>query len=171
MGTWAGTAANAYVWNAAAHPDRTNLGSYALNGWLYDTHGGSLPTQFAPDDPPGTYFSKDTAIRHPTTTPEFVDAVWPDLWPTPADTPDDPADLYDGVPDENRAPMMMRAGIARHGSRPAPAAPTEVPLDKPFPGIVNIGFADGHVEGTYLDDLWSCTWSGTFNPTKRPGLP
>jgi prepilin-type N-terminal cleavage/methylation domain-containing protein/prepilin-type processing-associated H-X9-DG protein len=170
-GTWQGTAANAYVWNAAHGPDPTNMGSYAVNGWLYDTHGADPPTQWVTDDPPGSYFPKDTAILHPAATPEFVDAIWPDLWPSPADTPDDPADLFDGTGGSDLAPMMMRACIARHGSRPPQSAPREAPLDKPFPGSVNLGLADGHVESAFLDDLWSYTWSGTFTPTKRPGLP
>ncbi len=170
-GTWQGTAANAYVWNAAVNPDPTNMGSYAVNGWLYDTHGDDPPTQWVRDDPPGSYFPKDTAIKHPTTTPEFVDAAWPDLWPSPTDTPEDPADLYDGAGNAAGAPMMLRACIARHGSRPPQSAPTAAPINQPFPGLVNLGLADGHVETANLDDLWSYTWSGTFVPAKRPGLP
>ncbi len=170
-GTQQGTAANAWVWQAAVNPDPTNMGSYAVNGWLYDTRGDDPPTQWVPDDPSGSYFHNDTAIKHPTTTPEFVDAVWPDLWPFPTDKPDDPADLHDGAADAAAAPMMARACIARHGSRPPQSAPTEVPLNRPFPGMVNVSFADGHVESAFLDNLWSYTWSGTFVPTKRPGLP
>ena len=170
-GTQQGTAANAWVWQAAVNPDPTNIGSYAVNGWLYDTHGDDPPTQWVPDDPPGSYFQKDTAIKKPTTTPEFVDAVWPDLWPLATDTPDDPSDLYNGVGNIGSAGPMTRACIARHGSRPPGSAPTEAPINKPFPGLVNISLADGHVDSAFLDDLWSYTWSGTFVPTKRPGLP
>ena len=170
-GTQQGTAANAWVWQAAFNPDPTNMGSYAVNGWLYDTHGDDPPTQWVLDDPPGSYFQKDTAIKHTTTTPEFVDAVWPDLWPLPTDTPDDPADLYNGVGNIGSSGPMMRACIARHGSGAPQSAPTEAPLNRPFPGLVNISLADGHVESANLDDLWSYTWSGTFVPTKRPGLP
>jgi len=169
-GTQQGTAANAWVWQAAVNPDPTNLGSYALNGWLYDTHGTDSPTQWAPDDPPGSYFQNDTAIKESTTTPEFVDAVWPDLWPLSTDTPDDPSDLYNAVGNIGSSGPMMRACISRHGSRPPQSAPTAAPLDQPFPGLVNISLADGHVESAKLDNLWSYTWSGTFVPTNRPGL-
>ena len=170
-GTQQGTAANAWAWQAAVNPNSTNIGSYAVNGWLYDTRGNDPPTQWVPDDPSGSYFHNDTAIKHPTTTPEFVDAVWPDFWPLSTDTPDDPADLYNGVGNVGAAGPMMRACIARHGSRPPQSAPTEAPLNRPFPGLVNVSLADGHVESANLDNLWYYTWSGTFVPTKRPGLP
>ncbi len=170
-GTQQGTAANAWVWNAADNPNPTNMGSYAVNGWLYDTGGSSPPTQYVPDEPPGSYFQAESAIKHTTTTPVFVDAVWPDLWPLTNDTPDNPADLFNGVGDICAAGPMMRACIARHGSRAPQSAPTEAPIDQPFPGFVNIGLADGHVDTAHLDDLWSYTWSGTFTPVKRPGLP
>jgi prepilin-type processing-associated H-X9-DG protein len=107
--------------------------------------------------------------RHP---PHFSTGVYrPALWPLSTDTPDDPADLYNGVGLIGSSGPMMRACIARHGSRPPQSAPTAAPLNKPFPGLVNISLADGHVETANLDDLWSYTWSGTFVPTKRPGLP
>ena len=171
-GTQQGTAANAWVWGAVASPDPTNMGSYAVNGWLYDTHGPLPPTRWVADNPAGSYFQKDTAIKFPITTPEFVDAVWPDLWPNSTDTPDDPADLYDGIGNiSGGEPMMGRACVARHGSRPPQSAPTAAPLNQPFPGLLNISLADGHVESAKLDSLWSYTWSGTFVPTKRPGLP
>ena len=65
---------------------------------------------------------------------------------------------------------LMRACIARHGSRPPQAAPTEAPLNRPFRRLVNLGFDEGRVESVFQDDLWSCTWSGTYVPAKRPGL-
>lgn len=66
---------------------------------------------------------------------------------------------------------MMRACIARHGSRPPQSAPTAAPINKPFLGLVNLGLADGHVDTANLDNHWFCTRSGTFVPAKRPGLP
>ncbi len=170
-GTQQGTAANAWVWEATDNPNPTNMGSYAVNGWLYNTQGSDPPTQWVQDDPPGSYFQNDTAIKHTASTPEFVDAVWPDMWPLPTDAPDDPADLYDGGSDiPAGGSMMRRACIARHGSKPPQSAPTDASIDSPFPGLVNLGLADGHVESARLDSLWSYTWSGTFTPTNRPGL-
>jgi prepilin-type N-terminal cleavage/methylation domain-containing protein/prepilin-type processing-associated H-X9-DG protein len=171
-GTQQGTAANAWVWQAVANPDPTNLGSYAINGWLYNTQGANPPTQYVADSPNGSYFHKDTSIKCPTTTPEFVDAVWPDMWPLMADTPANPYNMYLGVGSvTGGAGPMMRACIARHGSIAAASAPQAFPANQPFPGLVNIGLADGHVETSKLDNLWSYTWSGFFKPTQRPGLP
>src|ERR1035438_4934337 len=82
-------------------------------------------------------------------------AVWPDLWPLPTDTPDDPADLYNGVGLIGSSGPMMRACIARHDSRQPGSAPTAAPLNKPLPGLVNISLADGHVESALLDALTS----------------
>jgi prepilin-type N-terminal cleavage/methylation domain-containing protein/prepilin-type processing-associated H-X9-DG protein len=170
-GTQQGTAANAWVWNAAVNPTPQNSGSYALNGWLYDMKSPSPPTVYAPDNPPGSYFQKISAIRWSASTPEFVDAVWPDLWPHPTDTPNNPTDLFNGAGSIPATGPMMRACIGRHGSRGAGAASTAAPFNRPFPGLVNISFVDGHVESSKLDNLWSYTWSGTFTPVKRPGLP
>ena len=49
--------------------------------------------------------------------------------------------------------MMTRACMARHGSRLPQSAPTAAPINKPFPGMVNLGLADGHMETANLDDL------------------
>jgi prepilin-type N-terminal cleavage/methylation domain-containing protein/prepilin-type processing-associated H-X9-DG protein len=170
-GTQQGTAANAWVWQAVANPDPTNMGSYAINGWLYNTQGANPPTQYVADSPPGSYYHKDTSIHNPSATPEFVDAVWPDMWPLATDTPDNPYNLYKGVGNIGGAGPMMRACIARHGSAPPQSAPQAFPINQPFPGLVNIGLADGHVETTKLDKLWTYTWSGTFKLSNRPGLP
>jgi prepilin-type N-terminal cleavage/methylation domain-containing protein len=65
------------------------VGSYALNGWLYDQAvwaGGAHPEPM---------MSKQSQIQKPSQTPVFLDSVWMDLWPLEADVPAD--DLYDGM--------------------------------------------------------------------------
>jgi prepilin-type processing-associated H-X9-DG protein len=37
-------------------------------------------------------------------------------------------------------------------------------------GGVNLSFADGHVEFSKLDDLWSYYWNATVAPGARPPL-
>jgi prepilin-type processing-associated H-X9-DG protein len=170
-GTQQGTAANAWVWEAIANPDPTNLGSYTINGWLYNTTGANPPTQYVADNPVGSYFHTDTAVRFPATTPEFTDGVWPDMWPLMTDAPANPYNLFLGVGNVGGAGPLMRVCIARHGSVAAGAAPQAFPVSQPFPGLVNMGLVDGHVESPRLDNLWSYTWSGVFKATKRPGLP
>jgi prepilin-type N-terminal cleavage/methylation domain-containing protein/prepilin-type processing-associated H-X9-DG protein len=162
-GTQQGTAANAWVWAAGGvSPSPTNTGSYALNGWFYDKNSPANPTQYQPDNPKGSYFAKDTSVIYPVTTPLFVDAVWPDMWPLPTDVPSNPFDLYNAVGNVGGPGPMTRACIARHGSRSAPAAPRTAPTTQPFPGLVNVVFADGHAASSKLGQLWTYTWSGTW---------
>ena len=170
-GTQQGTAANAWVWQAVANPDPPIWG--LRHQWLaLPPEGANPPTQYVPDSPSGSYFHNDTSIKTPSSTPEFVDAVWPDMWPLMADSPANPYNLYLGVGSvSGGAGPLMRACIARHGSAPPGSAPQAFQVSQPFPGLVNIGMADGHVETAKLDDLWTFTWSGHFSPTKRPGLP
>lgn len=162
-GTQQGTAANAWVWSAAVSPNATNTGSCALNGWLYDKNSPGNPTQYQADNPAGSYFQKDTNIKFPTTTPILVDAVWPDMWPLPTDAPNNPFDLYHAVGDiPSHAGPLMRACIARHGSKPAQGAPMAASTTQPFPGLVDVAFADGHAASSKLGQLWLLTWSGTW---------
>ncbi len=161
-----GSAANAWSWfSTAAHA--TN-GSYGINGWFYPSAITSQDS--GGDDSIPNYFPKDTAVQHPTSTPLFVDSVWPDMWPTPDDQPS--PDLFQLSPTElpNGGGMTL-ATLARHGVAPSGAF-SDVDTGQPFPGSVNVGFADGHVESSRLDNLWLYTWSATYTPpAKRPGLP
>ena len=159
-----GTAINAWAWfSTAAHA--TN-GSYAINGWFYPA---AATAQWTGDNTITNYFPKDTAVHHPTTTPMFVDSVWADLWPLPTDEPT--SDLFEGWEKDVLYQDMTRATIARHGLAPGPAY-SDVPIDQPFPGTVNVGLADGHVESSKLDNLWLYTWHANYSPpAKRPGLP
>jgi prepilin-type N-terminal cleavage/methylation domain-containing protein/prepilin-type processing-associated H-X9-DG protein len=161
-GTQQGTAANAWVWQAQVSPNPTNTGSYALNGWLYDKNSPGNPTQYVSDTPAGSYFGKDSNVKFPVTTPIFVDAVWPDMWPQPSDTPGNPSNLYNGVGNVGGPGPMTRACIARHGSKPATGAPMSAQTTQPFPGLVNVAFVDGHAASSKLGQLWTYAWSGTW---------
>ncbi|MDR3457542.1 MAG: prepilin-type N-terminal cleavage/methylation domain-containing protein [Verrucomicrobiae bacterium] len=166
-----GTAANAYIWQA------TNaVGSYGINGWFYSSSGANSAAQYVPDNPAGSYFKKAESARQPTQTPMFIDCTQPDLWPLPTDNPasiSSPYDLFHGQGWVNGRGTMMRAAIARHGSKSGLAAARGAAVNQPFPGAVNVSFADGHVELVKIDNLWTLTWNGiTANwPVKRPGLP
>jgi len=60
--------------------------------------------------------------------------------------------------------------IARHGSRPASAAPRNVDISKPLPGMIDLAFYDGHVENSLLENLWNYYWSADWViPRPRPG--
>jgi prepilin-type N-terminal cleavage/methylation domain-containing protein len=121
-------------------------GSYAYNGWCYSDDNRS----------PTRTMAKDSSLISPSKTPFFADGVWVDSWPEPGDPVI--ADLYDG--DTSGAESMGRFLIARHGDKPAAAAPKNFAGTKAqLPGRCEIGFADGHAAGTRLRDYWNLVWS------------
>jgi prepilin-type processing-associated H-X9-DG protein len=164
-GYWvSGSAINAWSWFSSTTM-QTN-GSYALNGWLYST---AVNTQFGyGNDMLTNYFQNDAAIRHPSTTPIFVDGVWPDMWPMPTDEPS--SNLFQLNPTQNGGGGMNVATIARHGLAPS-SSYKNVDTSRPLPGKVNVGLADGHVEVSKLDNLWFYTWNANYAvPAQRPAL-
>ena len=165
-----GSAISAWSWFGSAQ-NETN-GSYTLNAWLYST---AVSTQFGYGMAGADaytlaeyYYLKDIAIHHPTTTPVFVDGIWPDAWPTPDDAA--PSDLIQLNPTQEQSGGMHVMTIARHGLAPS-SADSDVDTGNPLPGSVNVGLFDGHVESSKLDNLWLYTWSVNYSvPAKRPGL-
>jgi prepilin-type N-terminal cleavage/methylation domain-containing protein/prepilin-type processing-associated H-X9-DG protein len=186
-GTQFGTSENCWVWNGPAV--LTNEGSYTVNGWLYTPAANDPPTPgdaeyYVPDIPPGSYFVKASNIQHPATTPVLGDGNWVDCWPNNSATRVDGAatpqggalcNLHNG--DQNLYPSgtlgncpIGRFLLARHGSRPASAAPRAIPgpYASALPGMINLGFADGHAEAVRLFNLWTFTWSGQSVPQGQP---
>jgi len=151
---FSGTADTVWTWS----PTNGFIGSYALNGWLYDqaTFGGAMHPEFM--------MSKQSAIQKPSQTPVFCDAVWVDEWPLETDPPSD--DLYFG----NMADSgMSRCTIERHGGGNPAAASRVIDTAQPLPGALNMGMADGHVELVKLENLWQCTWHLNWvPPAARP---
>jgi prepilin-type N-terminal cleavage/methylation domain-containing protein/prepilin-type processing-associated H-X9-DG protein len=132
-------------------------GSYALNSWL------SLPTGSTPLGPPGhpvappgPQFAK-TGPPHPAQTPVFLDDSLPAEAPNSTNLPS--GDLLVGFP------------IARHGAKPAAAAPQQWNISQRMPGMIDVSFFDGHVEKSQLENLWNYYWSVDWVvPNPRPGL-
>ena len=135
-----------YPWNCLnSWMHYSARGSYGYNAYCYADQKNS------PDS-----FAKDSALTSPSKTPYFTDAVWVDGWPQPTDTVSSPANLYFGKDDNG----MGRFIIARHGGKPAAAAPRAFTGGiAGLPGQNNIGFADGHAAAVKLKDYWSLTWS------------
>jgi prepilin-type N-terminal cleavage/methylation domain-containing protein/prepilin-type processing-associated H-X9-DG protein len=134
-------------------------GSYALNGYFY--------SESRPSGRPTNFFLAEADIRDPTKTPFFVDAIWVDAWPTPADRP--ATNLFRG--NSNLQGGLQRIAIPRHGSLPR-AQITDFDLKSTLPGAVNVSFADNHAEMVKLEKLWSLYWHKNWEPpVKRPGLP
>jgi prepilin-type N-terminal cleavage/methylation domain-containing protein len=164
-----GTAANA--WNPFEYRGpgynyyTTNSGSYAINDWLF-----RIQTATANVVDPQNYFRVEADIKQTSRTPEFVDAVWPDIAPSTNDLP--ATDLFNGLVSASGVAGMGACTIARHGSRPAAQAPKSWPVTQRMPGSVDVSFADAHVELVKLDNLWQLIWNKTYEvPIKRPGLP
>ena len=150
-----------------------NSGSYIINGWIYTAD--TAVTGYANGTAVGAagLFGKQDAIKFPSATVMFADAMWEDGWPNggtasaAGDTLGNPWNSFTG----GTTPFMGRACIARHGFNPA-KAPTAVAAVSRLPGGVNVGLADGHVEFSKLDNLGSqYCWHRLSVPKKRPGLP
>jgi prepilin-type N-terminal cleavage/methylation domain-containing protein len=150
-----GAADLTWAWNDASN---RYLGSYAFNGWLYDT------ATYAGAGHPELMMSKQTTIQRPSQTPLFCDAVWVDLWPLETDSPSD--DLYDGTPLE---PGLPRCTIMRHAAGNPASAPRVFDTRQQMPGALNIGMADGHEELVKLERLWQLYWHLNWTaPATRP---
>lgn len=156
--TWyqSGAADRAWVYGEWA----TNMvtGSYGFNGWLYES------AKFAGAWHPEWMLNKETKLQNPSQTPVFCDSIWPDLWPTEADSPSD--DLYDGMIVDNGMPHCT---ISRHGGVNPSAAPRVFDTSQQLPGGINLGLADGHAEFARLDSLWQYDWHLNWqSPSPRP---
>ena len=174
-----GQANKAWLWNVQDPNNPANMvavnGSYGINGWLYKyTTAGQFTWIQASDV--ARFFSSDAAVQHSSQTPQFLDAMWPDLYPYQGGTADSSAtwDVYgeaNGNPGGAAPPQqgMPRATIARHGSA-SPLTQSKVLTDtvKPLPGSININFVDGHCEYSKLDNLWLYYWNKNAKPVARP---
>ena len=149
-----GTADLTWCWSGPmGGSDSLYVGSYALNGWLYDraTYAGAAHPEFM--------MSKQSRIQKPSQTPAFLDAIWVDLWPLETDPPSD--DLYDGMAESEGMP---RCTIARHATAHPAAAPRVFDTRQRLPGGIVIGMADGHVELIKLENLWQLYWHLDWAP-------
>ncbi len=141
-----------------SHASPGYSGSYALNGWLYDTNA------YGAADYPQYMMSRQSVIQKPSQTPVFMDAMWVDAWPLETDPPC--SDLYNGSRGNDG---MQRLTIARHGGASPASAPQNFDTSQKLPGAINIGLADGHVELVKLENLWNYYWhSNWIPPSPRP---
>jgi prepilin-type N-terminal cleavage/methylation domain-containing protein/prepilin-type processing-associated H-X9-DG protein len=138
--------------------DNLYVGSYALNGWLYDR------AEYAAQAHPEFMMSRQSAIQQPTRTPVFCDSLWVDGWPLETDRPS--PNLYSGTFGETG---LSRHAISRHGNVVPSKAPQNFDISRILPGAINVGMADGHVELVKLESLWQCSWHRDWiSPVTRP---
>jgi prepilin-type N-terminal cleavage/methylation domain-containing protein/prepilin-type processing-associated H-X9-DG protein len=156
--------AGVWVGNALQY---TN-GSYAINGWLYKYDPAMDSFMFASDSV--RFFGNAANIKYASKTPEFVDGLWPDLWPYQGGVADvnngknyhlfgdiDVTQGGAGTPRQGIPRCMM----ARHGDRSPASAPMTVNTGStPWPNVgVNISFADGHTEYSRAQNLFGYYWN------------
>jgi len=160
-----GTADIQWVWDYAGTVGSTTvgtniyLGSYSLNGWLYDR------LTSASTNNPEYMLSKQSRIQKPSETPVFFDSGWVDAWPLETDPPG--TDLYHGS--WGYTTGMERVTIPRHGGINPAAAPQDFDTSQKLPGAINMGLADGHVELVKLENLWQLAWHYNWQiPSPRP---
>lgn len=145
------------------------LSGYTMNGWFYYDEAGD-----GAKEAPGTsgYFTKDSSVQFPSSSPILSDGMWADCWPMENDAP--AQNLYTGK-EGNSGQEMARVAIARHGSANAASHYTWTTASQMPAGAINVGMYDGHVETSRLPNLWNYTWHRGWavppNPTIQIGTP
>jgi prepilin-type N-terminal cleavage/methylation domain-containing protein/prepilin-type processing-associated H-X9-DG protein len=148
----------------------TNSGSYTFNAWNYNLAYAEPPLNYEPSPPglPGMFGTQD-AILHSSQTPIFGDGYWPDAAPLNTDTPNgnlyNPPQSQGGVGNN----QIDRYCVLRHGTGSPASGANAGTTAAPYPaGGINLGFADGHVEYSKLDNLWSFYWNKLSVPQAKP---
>jgi prepilin-type N-terminal cleavage/methylation domain-containing protein len=149
-------------------------GGFAMNGYFYQIDNPIPPGMSPPgpdNDPYGdkpSHFTTESSIQNPSMTGVFADGIWVDFWPSPTDLP--AINLYNG--DGFAGGGLSRIAIPRHAAQLGKAPKNFNPKNK-LPGANPVAFADGHIQQTRLDDLWTkVIWHAKWvAPAKRPGLP
>jgi prepilin-type N-terminal cleavage/methylation domain-containing protein len=154
-----GRADKAWNWRTATGT-RSWAGSYAMNGWFYSNLNVT-------NEDAANKFSKESAVRNPSATPLFSDAIWLDCWPRTNDPPS--SNLYTGTHGKGFTGSLGRVAIPRHGGFRAASAPRNFDTEQNLPGAINLACFDGHVELSKLENLWNYSWNRTWTPpSPRP---
>jgi len=152
-----GDAKTPWYWGIANSVE-LNTGSYAINGWLYQYDQTSGISTWVPQANAPYFFPKESSIAHPVSTPTFMDAIWPDTWPTHAAMP--PPDLFHG----DQSYSLGRICIARHPLKTGATATA----GQPITGATDMAFADGHASLWKLQDIKNVVWYNGCTPVANP---
>jgi prepilin-type N-terminal cleavage/methylation domain-containing protein/prepilin-type processing-associated H-X9-DG protein len=161
-----GKADTAWIWTISTPAFSS---SYGINKWLANAPG--LGNSIAH---PTYLYLTESAVRQPVMVPMFMDAAWINFDPLESDSP--ARNLYDPLNGASQSgggsavnEGMPRVCVARHGGRAAGSAPRSVSAGAFLPGMINMGFVDGHVEEVKLQNLWTFYWhQGWVTPAIRP---
>lgn len=152
-----GNAAAPWTWSSVL---TNTFGSYSINGWFYyyETANPNGVSRWITASERGKFFQKDSNVPFPSTTPFFMDALWPDAWPGASDTP--PLDLFTG----NTGTSLGRVALARH-----PLLRTaRVKAGDKLPSGINMSYADGHAGKLQLQKIKTVTWHMGYMPISDP---
>lgn len=155
--TQKGNATAAWYWAAAG--TNLNMGSYAINGYLYAN---------CPDGTPAYYFGKESSITQPTSTPVFFDAAWVDTWMDAAKHPTANLNMLTGAGDSQDPPLdgPDRILVSRH-----PLTACKAIFQQPIPGSINMGYVDGHAALFKFQDWSTLVWYKGYTPTSGRQAP
>jgi prepilin-type processing-associated H-X9-DG protein len=136
------------------------LGSYSINGWMYyyETANPNGISRWISSSDAGKFFQRDGAVPFPSTTPFFMDGIWPDTWPVATDLP--PNDLFLG----NTGSSIGRISVARHPLNRI----AKVKTGDKLPSSINMGYADGHAGKLRLQDIKRVNWHVGYEPIMDP---
>jgi prepilin-type N-terminal cleavage/methylation domain-containing protein/prepilin-type processing-associated H-X9-DG protein len=148
-----GTAKAPWLWSPTADP-LLNEGSYAINGWLYQWDPNGDIRQWVPASDEPKFFKKESSVIHPSETPTFFDAIWPDAWPRITDR------LANNLSVGDYNTALGRCSISRHPFNSGARAIT----GQPVPGGINMAFVDGHASSWKLQNIKMLYWHLTFIP-------
>jgi hypothetical protein len=159
VGSYQGNLSAPWRWGTQTDPN-LQLGSYAINGWLY-----SQSVYNPPANPDGSanaytplYFSREISITMPALTPVFMDGIWPDSWPQGNLPPS--TEMINGT---DLSPFG-RVSVPRHPlARDAVATPNQL-----IPGAEIMSFADGHAAKWPLQQIKNVMWHAGSVPTGNP---
>lgn len=128
-----------------------DYGSYGMNAWAMNPPDASIGVYM--QSPATEYWRKvSPSGGHPTQIPVFADAIYDGAPPTDHDTPVSRKGWY--IPSGSPGSGMSNFSIPRHsGKRPT-----------------DICFAEGSVRPVGLKELWTLSWSRTFNTAYMASL-
>jgi len=140
------------AWHWTLNPNYT--GSYAYNAWLETS--SSATNLVNSDAHPNWLYQKDSAVQNPVMTPMFSDGAWLNLDPMETDSPG--LNFYDPLSVNPWPEGMPRVCLARHSGVSTSAAQNVPKGTVPLPGLIVMGFVDGHVQTVRTEDLWTFYW-------------
>jgi len=164
-----GSANNCYISElTVVSPVGKNINcSYTYNGWFYTGANPGDATAVANGmgaNASSWMFGKDTSVQNPSLTPLFADGEWIDSWVSEQDAP--AANLWSGrdLGKANPQTEIGRMTLQRHVFNPGAAEQNHPAWNtSPPKGAINVALDDGHVELTFLPDLYNYTWHRTWS--------